>query len=119
MTRNEITLRSRREIDKLFNEGDVYRGAHVVSIVRRVDKGPRRAMFVASRRVGNAVRRNRAKRVMREAYRGLAGKLSSDRIHLAWIARASCARTGMREVRNNMKDILTKAGVTRTGQERV
>ena len=72
-----------------------------------------------SRSCGGAVVRNRVKRLMREAYRGLVEKLSSEPMHLAWIARATCARGKMREVHRDMLGLATDARLmrARTGAE--
>jgi ribonuclease P protein component len=102
----ELILTSRKDIDTLFKEGVAYRGRHVLLLIRYVDYGKRRTMFVASRRVGNAVKRNRAKRVMRESYRGLVNQLPSDPVHIAWIARASCAKVKMQDVHQDMLKII-------------
>ncbi len=104
----ELILTSRLDIDSLFKEGVAYRGRHVLLILRYVDQGQRRTMFVASRRVGNAVKRNRAKRLMRESYRRLVDRLPHGPVHIAWIARASCAKMKMQDVHQDMISILNK-----------
>lgn len=107
----DTSLRSRRDIDRLFKEGDAYHGTHVVLVLRRVDHGPRQVLFVASRRVGCAVKRNRAKRLMREAYRHVVEPLPDEPVHLAWIARASCADVRMSEVQDSMRRLLSSANL--------
>lgn len=54
-----------------------------------------RVAVVASRRVGSAVRRNRAKRVVREAARGLSWVPGKD---VVLLARADCADARLDEV---------------------
>jgi len=105
-------LRSTKAIDQLFREGEVYHGRFSVLIVRRVTEGPRRVLFVAGRRVGNAVARNRARRLLREAYRRHAGRLLGPPVHLAWVARHASAETGMWEVWAEMADLLRRARLT-------
>lgn len=55
---------------------------------------------VASRRVGGAVERNRAKRLMREAARHLPWHPSQD---LVVVAREACARVGRQAVEEELR----------------
>ena len=110
-------LKAREAINQLFQKGVVHHGKHVLLIARHVPEGPRRTLFVASRRVGNAVRRNRAKRLMRAAYQQIAARLTQDEWHLGWIARRSCAETGMREIETDMHDLLRRAGLSASRAE--
>ena len=54
-----------------------------------------RLTVVASRRVGGAVRRNRAKRLLREAARGRSWRAGLD---VVLVARAACACSGLAQV---------------------
>jgi len=70
------TITAASEIDRLFAEGT--RAVHPVMVVFALPtpeaRGPEgRVLFVAGKRIGSAVRRNRAKRVMREALRRAGG----------------------------------------------
>jgi ribonuclease P protein component len=58
--------------------------------------GAPRLTVVASRRVGGAVRRNRAKRLLREAARPLPWRSGLD---IVLVARAACAASGAADVR--------------------
>ncbi|MCK4414241.1 MAG: ribonuclease P protein component [Candidatus Eisenbacteria sp.] len=104
-------LRSREAIKQLFREGVVYHGEHVLLIARHVPEESRKVLFVASRKVGKAVRRNRAKRLMRAAYQRLTSDSMKAGLHLAWIARSSCAGAGMWEIWTEMQGLLNRAGV--------
>ena len=104
-------LKSREAIDRLFQEGAKFHGRNLLLVARRTP-GPRRVLFVASRRVGNAVRRNRAKRVMRASWQGIAKRLTEVEWHLGWIARPSCAEQDMRTIEREMEDLLRRAGLS-------
>jgi len=63
-------LRSAKDFEKLRKKGKrIDCGCFIWQILERDDLGPRRLGVIASRRVGNAVIRNRAKRVFREIFR--------------------------------------------------
>ena len=112
------TIRSRRDFKKLYDEGRAYHGEHFVLIVRRTDETPGKVAFVTSRRVGNAVRRNRARRLLREALRTLEIPIERETIHAAFIARASCAGATLAAVRDDMKRILCAAELPAAHGER-
>jgi len=63
-------LRRSRDLDRVFQQG-MWRRAEGVSAgaFPRDDDGPARVAFIAGRAVGTAVRRNRARRRLREALR--------------------------------------------------
>ncbi|MGI5819990.1 MAG: ribonuclease P protein component [Armatimonadota bacterium] len=64
------TLRRQQDLDRVFQEGRWRRmRAVAVGTYSRDDDGPSRFAVVAGRRIGTAVRRNRARRRIREALR--------------------------------------------------
>ncbi len=66
------TIKSTREIDAVFRESKRVSGAIVTALIKSTPEGrghSGRVAFVAGKRIGNAVFRNRAKRVMRESIR--------------------------------------------------
>lgn len=81
----------------------------VVHVLERDDDLPARLAVVASRRVGNAVQRNRAKRLLREAARRRSFGTGLD---VVLVARAPCARSGLTEVTRELDGALRALGIT-------
>lgn len=80
----------------------------VIHVRSRDDADPARIAVVASRRVGGAVQRNRAKRLLREAARTLDWHAGND---VVLVARATCARSGLAEVHRSLTDAVDALGV--------
>jgi len=69
------SLRTRADFVRVYREGRRFSGDALVLYVRLSDS-PLRVGVTAGRKLGGAVRRNRAKRRLREALRRLKGRLS-------------------------------------------
>jgi ribonuclease P protein component len=67
-----------------------------------------RVAVSASRSVGNAVHRNRAKRILREAVRPLVTQLSPG-WDLIWIARSKISSASLEDVRLAVQQLLGRA----------
>jgi ribonuclease P protein component len=96
----------------VFSTGRSYaHGAVVLYVAKRATGGgPARAGFVVSRKVGGAVARNRAKRLLREALR-LEGRDLPDGLDLVVVARPSVADVSYGEVAGDLRDVLSAAGL--------
>ena len=96
----------------VFATGRSYaEGSVVVYVAKRSNGGgPARAGFVVSRKVGGAVARNRAKRLLREALRLEGGGLPEG-LDLVVVARPSIAHASYHEVAGNLRNIMTAAGI--------
>jgi ribonuclease P protein component len=108
------TITSSREIDDLFRHGK--RAAEPLLMVlvaptpeHRTQHG--RVLFVAGKKIGGAVVRNRCKRVMREACRRLEGPWPGRDV--AIIARAQTAHAGTPELDATLARLLERSGVPR------
>ena len=62
-------LTRKKEFERVFDEGTVFKNNEVVLYVVPNDFQHSRLGLVVSKKVGNSPRRNRAKRLLREAYR--------------------------------------------------
>ena len=109
-------MASRHAFRAVYDRGTPFHGEHFILIVRHDTSVDRRVGFVASRKVGNAVRRNRAKRLLRDAYRRLrAQALSSTRhAHLVFIARRPLPETNGHVAFAEMTTLMTAAGLIDT-----
>jgi ribonuclease P protein component len=88
------------------------RRLHGARMILYVAPGTRRASpaFVAGRRVGGAVKRNRARRVLREAWRRLG--LGVSQSHIVFVAKGGVLGVTSRELEAEMRDLLGRLGVT-------
>ena len=73
--KNRERIRSRKEIDALFQQGKRYFGRYCTLVTLENGQTFNRMVISVSRRVGNAVLRNREKRICREIYRRHKGEL--------------------------------------------
>jgi ribonuclease P protein component len=65
---------------------------------------------VTSRKVGSAVVRNRARRLLREAFRQMQHRLNRPAI-IVLVARPAIAGGGLRDVERDLEGILREAGL--------
>lgn len=113
-------IRKKKDFDRLFRERQVARGTNFrVHYLHREHQGlyPARAAFVAGKRIGNSVTRNRIKRLLREAFRRIKKDLKPHPMDLAFVANRdfSGARSG--EVMQEMRELLERAGVLEAARD--
>jgi ribonuclease P protein component len=95
------------------------RGAVVVQARPRGDEQPLvRAGFTATKRIGGAVQRNRAKRRMREAARLLLPELARPGFDYVFIARGGVTTRPWARLLDDMKSALIRLAAERDGRTR-
>jgi ribonuclease P protein component len=94
----------------LYDTGRRCEGRLLVLYALETDNGGRQLGVVTSRRVGNAVVRNRARRLLREAYRLNKLKLKPH-LQLVMIARSAIREKSLRDVESEMLALWERTGV--------
>ena len=106
-------LRRAEDFRRLREQGQTVRSEDVVMVYLFAEGSASRVAVVASRRVGGAVRRNRAKRLLREAHRRLREECAGG-LDLMLIARASAARSTSRAIEAQLASLYKQAGLLKT-----
>jgi len=108
-----IRLRRSRDVKRVFDEGESWAHPLLVLIVRRNSGDTSRVGVTASRKVGGAVERNRAKRLLREAARHLYPEFEDQGWDMMLVARPSLIDAKMSEVERALASLLERAGLCR------
>lgn len=108
-------LRKTGDFDLLYKKGKSTGDRYVVVFSMPNKLGFGRKAFLASKKVGNSVKRNRARRLMKEAIRNLekedSFRQSIEKYDIIIIARSTITETKEREVEKSIKSALSKIGV--------
>jgi ribonuclease P protein component len=67
--------------------------------------------FVASKKVGNACQRNRAKRLMREIFREIEGRIIEKNVWIVFIASFDPSKVKYLDLYEDVEKSLTRAGL--------
>lgn len=106
------TIKSSTEIDSIFGSGRRASDPLLILLVSKTPEGRGlmgRVAFIAGKRLGNAVHRNRVKRLLREAVRASDGPWPGWDVIL--IGRAGTASARLEQLDSSLRRLLLKAGI--------
>lgn len=106
-------LRTSADFQRVRKTGEYWKGRKIsLNATRRADMAgaPFRVGLIATKRVGGAVQRNRARRLMREAVRGMASQVMPN-WDLVFIAQPDllAGKMGLRDAQGEVAWLLNKA----------
>ena len=114
---SELTLRKQSDFARVYKQGKSRGGRFAVILYRRNGLKYTRTAFVASKKVGNSVERNRSRRLMRAAYRALESNIKSG-YDIIFVARAAITECREPEVEKQLRKSLEGAGILTGSNEK-
>lgn len=103
-----VPLNKNKDFKRIYAKGKSYVSSSVVTYISKNRCGNIRVGITTSKKIGNAVKRNRARRVIRESVRQLNLKNGYD---LIFVARTKTAFIKSQQVQKCIKKHLKEAGV--------
>ena len=109
MLRNDV-LRNQADFNAVYNRGRSVGDKYVVVIYLKNDLDHNRTGFLASKKVGNSVRRNRARRLIKESYRRFRDDIPTG-YDIVIIARNTITDRSFSEVDRSLRNAFRRTGI--------
>lgn len=108
--KNTVTLKRNGDFCRLYRRGKTYTNPALVVYLSKNRAGICRIGITVSKKIGNAVQRNRCKRVIRAAYAALQPQVNGA-YDFVFVARSKTKQCKSTEIQAVMLSLLQKAGV--------
>lgn len=106
---NKTILRNKKDFLRIYSKGKSIGDRYIVLFFKRNNLDYYRKAFLASKKVGNSVKRNRARRLMKESVRLLEFDLPKGYDYI-FIARNTIDGKSYSEVSRSIKSALKRSG---------
>jgi ribonuclease P protein component len=106
-----VKLKKNCEIQTVFEKGHSIYGRYIVVYFLRNSFQNVRIAFCVGRKIGNAVKRNRIKRLLREAVRAVNCNLSLPEWDILLVARGFILTANLESIIQEIEHILVKASI--------
>lgn len=114
--RKKEVLTGSREFGAVYNKGKSVGDRYIVLFYKKNGLPYTRKGFLASKKVGNAVMRNRARRLMKESAR-LMDPFPAG-YDMIFIARNTIEGKSCQDVKRSMESAVRRAGLTKNGKKK-
>jgi ribonuclease P protein component len=118
MSGNNGYLKKTSEFKSVYTKGKSFVKGFVVMYVYQHGLKSRRAGFTVSKKIGNAVTRNRVKRLFREVYR-LNQERLQDGLDLVFVARRGSAEQNYQAVESVFRSLFKSARIEKEEKKEV
>lgn len=105
-----ISLKRNNDFRRLYAKGKSFAGGYIVIYASKNRLGVNRTGLTASKSLGKAVVRNRLKRLMRESYRQLDGKIAKG-YDLVIVSRKRAIGKSQGQIMKDMEYAMKKLGL--------
>ncbi len=109
MLRRDV-LRGNRDFQNIYKRGKSIGDRFIVFFYKKNGLSYSRKAFLASKKVGNAVERNRARRLMKESFR-LMNTDALDGYDIIFIARNTIADKNCKDVKKSMESAIRRSKI--------
>lgn len=108
MKKNEI-INKNRDFRRIYGKGKYFSSPLLITYIIKNRLNSTRVGITTSKKTGNAVKRNRSRRIIREAFKALRIKVKSG-FDIIFVARAKTSGVKTTDILKDMKRELFKLG---------